>query len=174
MSKVNKIWENSAKNTTNVEKLEKYTVSHSDINILKHIRKVVLYKDNNNIYTFRKSEPASWEVSSSGISSDIEITWPGINITYTFEKFQEYMIPFVRIHPIFYTTSGFKIDEYFKINNRYLWKQIGKNYILNYIFSGYNLNFINRSYLPTPLYIHFEIVLLNNYIWEWDQQSKGV
>lgn len=170
MAKVNALWEKSAKNIEDTLNLSKINIEQYDITTLKTIRKRVLHKNDKGVYSFKKT------VSSNPSETDILIEYGKFSIIYEFQKFKEWMIPFVKVYPVFYTTSGFKVNLemiYDSQKSHYFWKQQGTKYLLKYDFQANNINIINSQNVIAPLYINFEINFLNNSIWEPNQQSKG-
>lgn len=152
--KLPKFWESVQENEFRVGNLEIINVRSEDVSFNRKLRKIILLKDH------------------LVLAVDVPTT---LKINYEFHELPEWAIPFMHVHHVFHTESGFEMNERFGFQSNYLWKQSGSSYILKYHLRGalYNvLTEVPLSLIKAPLFVSLEIDIMNEFVWHEVQQPK--
>ena len=153
--KVFKSWEKVEEDAANIENIKIINVRNEDIAFNKKLRKIILVKDHLVVENFASES---------------------LVVNYEFEKLPDWAIPFLHIHTLFHTESGFEVNEFLSFGTTYFWKQFNSNYILKYTLRGQLFNVIKKvplTLIEAPLFADVEIHILNNFVWHQVQQRKN-
>lgn len=153
--KLPKIWEQVRDNENRIDRIEVINVRHEDVALNKRHRKIILIKDHLVVEEFASQS---------------------LIINYEFAKLPEWAIPFMHVHTILHTESGFEVNKFLSWGISYLWKQVGGSYFLKYTLRGKLLNVLNEvplTLIQPPLFADVEVHVLNNFAWHEIQQSKA-
>jgi hypothetical protein len=153
--KLPKVWEQVLDDENRIGNVEIIDVRNEDVAFNKRHRKIILIKDHLVVEEFASES---------------------LIVNYEFEKLPEWAIPFLHVHTILHTESGFEVNEYLSWGINYLWKQVGESYFLKYTLRGKLLNVLNEvplTLIEAPLYADVEIHVLNKFVWHEVQQSKA-
>lgn len=153
--KLPKVWEQVQNDEDGIRNIEIINVRSEDIAFNKRHRKIILIKDHLVVEEFASES---------------------LIINYEFGKLPEWAIPFMHVHTIFHTESGFEVNEFLSWGISYLWKQVGDSYLLKYTLRGKLLNVLKKvplTLIQAPLFVDVEIHILNNFAWHEVQQLKA-
>lgn len=150
-----KLFERVEDNRSKIRVLPRINVRKGDVAYLKRDRRIRVL--------------TQYPVPAGGLSDSLIIN-------YDFDNLPEWVLPFIKPYHYFETTEGFVVNERLVVFGSFLWKNLGSRMRLQYIVRGALNNLApdgSSTLITAPLYVTYELVILNENVWHEVQQKKG-